>query len=468
MSELTYLAQRPSPGAPHPYRFPRFTRARLDNGLTVISAQVDGRPLLAAALLLPGGAGHEPPELSGVTALTARALSEGTRRRDALEFIEATERLGATLGASTDWENLTVTLTVPRKRFEPALALLAEMLHEPAFPESEVDRLREQRLNDLLQAAAEPSRRADRAYIATIYAASSPYSRLIGGDEETVPRLVRATVEARHAEHLDPARATLVLAGDLEGLDPLALAEAHLGAWRSGAAAGNGAALPPPDATPHPAGRRSLVIDRPESPQSEIRIGHVGLPRHIPDYHATVVLTTMLGGLFNSRLQRLLREERGYTYHVSAGFDFRRSAGPFTVRTAVQTEPTGPAVGDALGVLRGLPTEPVAAGELSDAREFLVGVFPLRFESAEQVAGAIAGLVAQGLPDDELDRYRPAVAAVTGADVLAAAAHVRPDDASVVVVGDAARIVGGLEEAGLGPVEVLGEMAAGEAGAGTA
>ena len=195
-------------------------------------------------------------------------------------------------------------------------------------------------------------------------------------------------------------------------------------------------------------------MDRPSSPQSEVRIGHVGLRRRIPDYHATIVLTTMLGGLFNSRLQRLLREEKGYTYHVSAGFDFRRSPGPFAVRTAVQTEVTAPAVTEALGVLRRLRSDPPTPAELSDAREFLIGVFPLRFESPEQVAGAIAGLVAQELPDDELDRYRPAVAAVTASDVVAAAGHVRPDEAAIVIVGDArtgrARPRGGRPRPGAG------------------
>ena len=141
----------------------------------------------------------------------------------------------------------------------------------------------------------------------------------------------------------------------------------------------------------------------------------------------------MLGGLFNSRLQRLLREEKGYTYHISAGFDFRRSPGPFAVRTAVQTEVTAPAVTEALGVLRRLTSDAPTPAELSDARDYLVGVFPLRFESPAQVAGAIAGLVAQELPDDELDRYRPAVAAVTATDVVAASSHIRPDAAAVVL-----------------------------------
>ncbi|HTS14970.1 MAG TPA: pitrilysin family protein [Candidatus Sulfotelmatobacter sp.] len=454
MSGPAILARRPAPGPPRPYHFPGFRRARLDNGLTVITANVPGRPLMAAALLLPGGAGHEPARLGGVSLLAARALTEGTRQRDAVAFIEASERLGASLGASCDWEMLSLSLTVPRGRLEPALALLDEMLREPAFPATEVDRLREQRLNDLLQAAAQPGRRAERAFLARIYDAASPFARPLGGDEETVPRLDRAEVAARHAAHLDPAQATLILAGDMEGLDPVALAADRFGAWRVEAGV-DGTTLAPVPADPAPGARGTVVVDRPASPQSEVRIGHVGLRRRIPDYHATIVLTTMLGGLFNSRLQRLLREEKGYTYHISAGFDFRRSPGPFTVRTAVQTEVTAPAVDDALGVLRRLTADAPTPAELAEAREFLIGVFPLRFESPEQVAGAIAGLVAQDLPDDELDRYRPAVAAVTASDVVAAADHIRPAEAVALMVGDAARVVPELEKAGLGPVEVV-------------
>jgi zinc protease len=453
MSGPTVLAHRPAPGEPRPYRFPSFGRQRLDNGLTIVAADVAARPLLAAVLLLPGGAGHEPAALAGVTSLTARSLTEGTRQRDAVAFTEATERLGASVGASCDWETLSLSVTVPRGRLEPALALLAEMLGEPAFPAGEVDRLREQRLNDLLQAAAQPGRRADRGFLARIYDHASPYARPLGGDETTVPRLDRATVVGRHAQHLDPARATLVVAGDLEGLDLRAIAARCLGGWHAAESRGDGP-LPAVPADADPAAPGTVVVDRPGAPQSEVRIGHVGLRRRIPDYHATIVLTTMLGGLFNSRLQRLLREERGYTYHVSAGFDFRRSAGPFTIRTAVETEVTAAAVGEALGVLRRLRTEPPSDAELSDARQFLIGVFPLRFESPDQVAGAIAGLVTQELPDDELDRYRPAVAAVTADDVVAAAAHVRPSEAAVLVVGDAGRVVPDLEAAGLGPVVV--------------
>ncbi|MBA2555758.1 MAG: insulinase family protein, partial [Chloroflexi bacterium] len=170
VGDLGVLDQRPAAGAPRDYRFPAFSRERLANGLTIVQAHLPGRPLLMAQLVLLGGAGSEPAERAGVTALTARAMTEGTQRHDAMALIEASERLGAELHAEAGWESLSVSVEVPRSRLAAALGLLAETALEPAFPEAEVERLREERLNDLLQAMADPRRRAERAYAETIYA----------------------------------------------------------------------------------------------------------------------------------------------------------------------------------------------------------------------------------------------------------------------------------------------------------
>lgn len=449
--DLSVLDVRPTPGRPREYRFPVFERARLANGLTVIHAHLPGRALLAAQLLFPGGAAAEPADQAGVTVLAGRAMPEGTKQRDAITFIESAERLGAELHADTTWEALSATLEVPRSRFGAALALLAEMILEPAFPGQEVDRLRDERLNDLMQAWADPRRRAERVFPETIYAPDAAYSRPLGGMHSTVRHLDRDAVAERHAAALDPSRATLIVAGDLAGLDVEKLAEEHFAGWQQTA--------PPPSepvATPHPEGPRVVLVDRPEAPQSEVRIGHIGLPRQIPDFHALSVLNAILGGTFNSRLNRLIREERGYSYSVHSAFDLRRAAGPFAVRTAVETKVTVPAVVETLGVLRAMSEAEVETDELQTARDYLVGVFPLRFEGAAQVASALSGLVVFELADDELDRYRPQVAQVQGADVLAAAVkHVRPHDASIVIIGDAAQVEAELRSAELGEVTIV-------------
>jgi predicted Zn-dependent peptidase len=454
---LAILDQRPEAGPPREYRFPRFDRTKLANGLTLIGAHVPGRPLLLANLLVhapdDGGATSEPAAQGGVTVLAARAMTEGTAQRDAVALIEASERLGAEIHAEAGWDSLGVSVEVARSRLEPALALLAEVALEPSFPESEVERLRAERVNDLMQAKADPRRRVERVFGETIYASDAPYRRPLAGTEDTVPGLDREVVAARHGGLLRPGSATLVVAGDLDEIDLPAVVGSAFGGWAVGEAARVGT---PPANAPHPRGRRVVVVDRPGSPQTEVRIGHVGIPRKTPDYHAISVLNAIVGGLFGSRLNRLLREEKGYTYGVHSGFEMRRGPGPFAVRTAVHTEVTVPAINDLVSELDRMRQAPVEPDELTVARDYLVGVFPLRFETAAQVAGAIAGLVTQDLPDDELDRYRPAIAEVSAAQVLTAAqAHIRVEEASIVVVGDARAFEGDLRDAGLGEVEFV-------------
>jgi len=200
--DLSVLDRRPGPGSPRAYRFPSFERVSLPNGLGVIRAHVAGRPLLQAQLVVRGDAGggavSEDLLHAGATVLMAQAMPEGTERFDAVELVEAAERLGAELGADAGWDNLTAHVEVPRSRLDRALGLLAEMALRPTFPEREVERLREERLNDLRQAMADPRRRVERAFSQTIYSAASPYARPLGGTEETVARIDRGALVQRH------------------------------------------------------------------------------------------------------------------------------------------------------------------------------------------------------------------------------------------------------------------------------
>jgi len=452
--DLSVLDERPGPGAPRDYRFPRFERARLSNGLSVVHAHVPGRALLAAQLIFPGGGWSELPDQAGVTVLTGRAMPEGTSRLNAVEFIEASERLGAEIHADASWESLSATLEVPRSKFSAALALMAEMAFEPAFPGDEVDRLRDERMNDLLQAWSDPRRRAERVFPETLYAPGTPYTRPLAGIQSTVRPLDRDAVVERHRALTDPSVATLVVAGDLAGLSLVELAEEHLG---QRTASGD---RPSKDedgsVAGHPDGARIVLVDRPSAPQSELRIGHLGVPRRTPDFHAISVLNAILGGTFNSRLNRVIREEKGYSYGIHSSFDMRRRAGPFAVRCAVETAVTAPALEETLRIVRGMTENPPEADELNVARDYLVGVFPLRFETSGQVVAALSGLVVFELPDDELDRYRPAVTAVdTDAVMAAAQSHIRPAELSVVIVGDAKEVEGPLRAAGLGELIVI-------------
>jgi zinc protease len=456
------VADRPTHGEPRPYQFPRFAREELANGLGLIGVHLPGRALVTASLVLASGAVDEPAVQAGVTSLMSRALTEGTKEHDAIGLTEASERLGASLHAEAGWDGLSISVEVPAERLGEALGLAAEVATGPTFPAADVERLRDERMNDLLQAKADPRRRADDTFVTTIYAAGTPYGRSSGGTEESVPGLDAAACVALHARRFDPARMTLIIGGDLDavGGDLRSIAESRFGAW-----ARNPAAEAPskPKIEAARSERIVRVIHRPGSVQTEIRVGHVGVPRLIPDFHAVSVMSAILGGLFNSRLNRKLREEKGYTYGAGAGFDLRRGAGPFAVRAAVNTEVTVPAVADMLTELEAMRAAPPTRDELHAARDYLVGVFPLRFETPPAVVGAIAGMFIHGLPIDELDRYRPAIEAVTAADVHAAAEqHIRPDELAIVLVGDADAILPGLEGAAFGPITVEREELPGQ------
>ncbi len=466
MSDATVIATRPTPGQPRPYEFPAFSRSILANGLSVIVAPMPGRPLVTASLILRNGAADDPFPVAGATALAARALSEGTERYDAVALVEATERLGAGLHADAGWDASTVSVEVPVARLEPALALLAEMAAHPTFPAREVERLREERLNDLLQARAEPRRRVDEAFIGTIYDHGSPYHQPSGGLAGTVETLDPERLAGAWRRGFDPARMTLVMAGDFAaagGPGPVAIAEGLFGDWA--AAPGADAAGGPVMSDSAIDSLRIKLLDRPGSVQTEIRVGHVGVPRRIDKYAALSVMSAILGGLFNSRLNMKLREEKGYTYGASAGFDPRRGAGPFSARVAVNTEVTVPALVDLLAELDRMRQTPVKPSELAAARDFLVGVFPLRFETPGPVIGALAGIVVHDLPDDELATYRSRIEAVTIADIQAIAeATIHPDRTAIVMVGDAARVQPELEAAAIGPLEVIRDQDEAEAG----
>jgi zinc protease len=456
------LAVRPVPGEPRPYEFPVTVRTTLPNGLRIIVTPMAGRELVAASLAIRAGAADEPDALGGATVLAARGLTEGTEARDAIALTEAFERLGASMHAEAGWDAVSAGLDVPASRLEPALELLAEVVRRPSYPESEVERLRDERLNDLIQAKADPRRRADEAFVSSIYAESSPYRRPAGGTSESVAALTTGDLRTVHDSSYGPESAALVVGGDVDPDAVVAMAARLFGDWTGGRADSV-----PPDDTGAVAERFIRVVHRPGSVQSEIRIGHPGVRRRHPDYHRLSVMSMILGGLFNSRLMTNLREEKGYTYGAYAGFDLRRSAGPFSARAAVNTEVTVPSIQEFLAELERIRESEVTDAELRAARNYLVGVFPLRFETPGPVVGSLAGLFVHDLPDDELANYRPLIEAVTAEDVLRVAREqIHPDRCAIVLVGDHDKIGGELEAAGIAPIEVITDepVAAGQEG----
>ena len=446
------MSLRPPATAPRPYRFPDVVRHELPNGLGVWLVPLADRELVSVHLLTDAGAAAEEEAEAGIAALTAQLLVTGTRDLDAAAFAERTERLGIEVGSESSWDSARAGFLALGDKLEAGLELLSDMLTGPSLDEGEFQRLKSERLNDILQARAEPGRLADERFLAEVYADGVPYGRLSAGRPETVEPLSIDAVRAFHADRYAPDVADIIVAGSFDPDAALRAIERRFGEWR-----GRG----PGHRTIEPAQRgrrRIVVVDRPGSVQSELRVGHLGIDRHDERFFPAMVMAALLGGVFGSRLNLRLREELGYTYGARCSFDPRRARGPFTATAAVQTEVTVDAIRELLGQLERIREAPPGDDELAEVRDFMVGVFPLRFETTGGIASAIEPLAIYDLPDDWWHAYRSRLEAVTPADVHRVARElVLPDESLVLVVGDAASFADELRAADLGAVEVLAE-----------
>jgi len=426
-------APRPQGGAPRAYAFPAVHRARLANGLGVAVARLPRLPLVTVLALVDAGAVCDSAGAEGTASLTALGLAEGTTGRDGVALTEQFELLGTGLGVGCDWDSAMVYVTVTPARLERVLALLAEALTAPAFGERDVERLKTERLAELLQQQAEPRGLANDKFAEFLFAERSRYSVPAGGSANSVRRLSADRLRGFHRERYVPGATTLIFAGDVEAEHAIALTERVLDTWRG---------VPPAtcavDDRTNGRARRVCVVNRPDAPQTELRVGHRGVRRRHPDYFPILVMNALLGGLFSSRINLNLRERNGFTYGARSAFDWRRHEGPFVVSTAVRTDVTDAAAREILREIATLRTEPVGDDELSLATAYLDGVFPIRYETTQAVAEAIATAEVYGLGDDYYGCYRERVRAVTAADVhRAAEAHLHPEELLVLAVGDA-------------------------------
>ena len=448
------VAERPEPAPPRPWRFPSFERRTVAGG-PVIACHVPGRPLAMALLVIDAGAVTEPKGQEGVALLLARALSEGTRDKDAYEFAVAGERLGATWRADTEWDSLRCGFEVSAGELPAAVELLAEAVRQPALDDATLQRVRDERLDELRLELSQPGPRANAAFVDAVFSPESRYAVRDGGDLDSVARLTPDDIRAFHVARFAPDVATLVVVGDLDGTDVEALGRSVFDGWT-----GSAAAVAEPDVSARGERGGIVLVDRPGSVQSMLYAGHDGPKRAIDDYVSMTTMALSLGGMFSSRLMFRLREDKGYTYGAYGGYDCRRHGGVFVARAAVHTEVTAPALADMVAEIRLMHDSGLTEDELDLARRYRAGIFPINFAGSPAVAGGLSDLVVHGFADDHFDRLREAIQAVTVDEVNAAAAsRLRPDDLVSVVVGDASVVADGLREIGLGPVEVITDEA---------
>jgi zinc protease len=420
----------PAAGAAQTTRFPPCERYSLGNGMQVLAAPMPHVPLVTLALVAPAGGEHDPAGRAGLATLVAGLLDEGTRNRSSEDIARHIEGLGGALSTSADWDAAYLQVEVLTPQCGEALALLGELAIEATLPESELERLRRRRLADLLRRRADPSALADRYFARALYGEGT-YGWPLVGDEAAATAITRDDCIGFQARHFTPNASFLVAVGHFEPDRLRQEAASVFLSWQ-------GTPQLAPRA-PSPLERDGLtvqVVDHAGAAQTELRIGHVGVPKRHPDRATLVVLNAILGGKFTSRINLNLREKHGWTYGATSRFADRRGAGPFVVSAAVVTDKAGEATREVLTELERLRQEPVSETELADAKSFLVGVFPYQLQSNDGVAGKLEELALHGLPDDHYERFLVAIGEVTAEDVLQAARrHVRPENAQVVAVG---------------------------------
>ncbi len=439
----------PEPGKTPDLRVPTWTKTALANGADLIVSEKHDLPLVSFTITFLGGASQfEPAERTGLASVTASMMSEGTKSRDGEALSNALQLLGTSISTSVGSESGGMSFMATTAKFGPTLDVLADMLLNSTFPADALERIRAQRLVALTQARAQPGAIAGRVFPKVVYGSTHPYGRVT--TEASLKAITRDEVAGFHGAYFQPGRALITVVGDITGASAKQAVEKSLAAWTK-AGARPTFSYPAP---PQPTKTTIYLVDRAGAAQSTVAMGHPGPPRSTPDYYAMQVMNTMLGGMFQSRLNANIREEKGYSYGVNSSFAFGKGPGAFRAGGDIVGDKTDAALLEFMKELRGILGErPVTDAELQTAKDSLVQRLPATFASVTAINGALTSLWVQGLPDDYYQQYAKAVSAVTKDDVLRVAKkYIDIDKLAIVIVGDRASIEAPLKAANVAPI----------------
>ena len=439
----------PELGPPPRVSLPPIITRQLANGLKLMIVEQHELPLADFALVVGSGGTADPTGKTGVANLTAQMLREGTTTRKSLDIADQTSFLGISLFPQASWESTTLSLHTPTAQLDSALALFADVALHPSFPANEFDRIKKNRLTELLQLRDQGPAIANIAFPAIVYGTSHPYGAPLIGTEASVTGLSTADLQAYYQSNFKPNNSTLIIVGDVNPTQIEQKINSLFGGWQRGDVAQLNYGEPPKSSA-----TTIYLIDKPGAAQSSFRIGAVGVPRSTQDYFALTVMNTILGGSFTSRLNQNLREARGYTYGAGSRFDMRRAAGPFTASAEIVSAKSDSALIEFMKELNNI-RQTVPADELSRAKRYLQLQLPENFETTQQIAAALVPVALYGLPLDYYNNYVQNIEAITQADVARVAQqYINPSSLAIVIVGDRKTIEQALKSTNVGPIAI--------------
>lgn len=439
----------PELGPPPRVSLPPIITRQLPNGLKLLIVEQHELPLADFVLLVGSGSTADPAGKPGIANLTSAMLREGTTTRKSLEIADQIAFLGISLSPTSSWESSTLSLHTPTAQLDSALALFADVALHPSFPANEFERIRKNRLTELLQLRDQGPAIANIAFPAIVYGTAHPYGAPAIGTETSVTSLTPADLQSYYQTNFRPNNATLIIVGDVNPAQIEQKISSLFGRWQRGDVPQLNYGEPPTSAT-----TTIYLIDKPGAAQSSFRIGAVGVPRSTKDYFALTVMNTILGGSFSSRLMQNLRETRGYTYGASSRFDMRRAAGPFLASAEIVAAKSDSALLEFMKELNAI-RQSVPASELSRAKRYLQLQQPGNFETTQDIAFQMLPVALYGLPLDYYNNYVQNIETVTQADVARVAQqYINPGSLAIVIVGDRKNIEPGLKATNVGAVVI--------------
>lgn len=435
VSALVISAQTetpPAPSAPKTVTIPAVKEKKLPNGLTVAVVERKGVPLVTVQLLIKSGAESEPAEKAGLANLTADMLTKGTKTRSATQIAEEMEFLGGSINTGAGWNNSVVTVTVTPDKLDHAMAIMADLVLNPAFDQKELDLLKSQSLDELKYNLKQPGFVAN--YVATRYSFSEHPA---GGTPDSLGSIAKSDVESFHSRFYKPDYAVLIFTGDVTLATAASAAEKMFGGWeklKQGSGTGTGCSPAKPTSV---AIKRLLVVDLPKSGQAAVSyftpVPCVG--RSNRSFYPASVLNSVLGGGYSSRLNYEIRIKRGLSYGAGSSFGWRGLRTNFATRTQTKNESAAEVVELVLAEIKRLTDSSVAGDELVPRKSVLTGNFGRNLETTAGLATAIGDLYSFGIPPSELNAYVASVNGVTDAQIREFAAQ-NLMGGDIVIVGD--------------------------------
>jgi predicted Zn-dependent peptidase len=421
----------PRPLTARDVKFPPYEIRTLANGLQVIAVSHHEQPAVSLRLIVRAGAAQDPDSRPGLASLAASLLDQGTTTKSAEQVAQSIDSIGGAMGVGAGSDLTSIFAAVMKNSLNVGLDIISDIARNPAFAAQEIERQRQQMISAMKVSYEDPDYIAGTVFDRLVYG-FHPYGKPDAGTPESLAAITREDLTAFHKRWFGPNNAILAIVGDVTPEEAFTGAERAFGNWtKIDVPSMTAAQVPEPT-------RRVVVIDRPGAVQTEIRVGHVGLPRKHKDYLALDLALKILGGEGGNRLHRVLRSERGLTYGAEAEINALKDAGDIVASTDTRSETTAEALRLIVDEIAKLRRERVHPRELGDAQAYLTGSFPLTIETPGAIALQVLNAVVYGLDLQDLQTYRERVTSITPEDIQRVAQlYLHPDRLSIVLVGDA-------------------------------